>query len=71
MFSFFLCLCEARGSKLSLRICSIVGWSFFERNKSLMGFVKCTSCVKYASRVKCATAREGIYFISLAIPPIL
>jgi len=29
---------------------------FFQRNKSLMGFVKCTSCVKYASRVKCAAA---------------
>ena len=26
--------------------------------------MKCTSCVKYASRVKCAAAREGIYFIS-------
>ena len=38
---------------------------FFQRNKSLTGFVKCTSCVKYASRVKCAAAREGIYFISL------
>ncbi len=37
---------------------------FFQRNKSLAGFVKCTSCVKYASRVKCAAAREGIYFIS-------
>ena len=37
---------------------------FFQRNKSLTGFVKCTSCVKYASRVKCAAAREGIYFIS-------
>ena len=37
---------------------------FFQRNKSLVGFVKCTSCVKYASRVKCAAAREGIYFIS-------
>ena len=37
---------------------------FFQRNKSLAGFVKCTSCVKYAPRVKCATAREGIYFIS-------
>ena len=31
---------------------------FFQRNKSLAGFVK------YASRVKCAAAREGIYFIS-------
>ena len=30
---------------------------FFQRNKSLAGFVKCTSCVKYASRVKCAAAR--------------
>jgi hypothetical protein len=38
--------------------------AFFQRNKSLAGFVKCTSCVKYASRVKCAAAREGIYFIS-------
>ena len=37
---------------------------FFQRNKSLAGFVKCTSCVKYASHVKCAAAREGIYFIS-------
>ena len=37
---------------------------FFQRNKSLTGFVKCTSCVNYASRVKCAAAREGIYFIS-------
>ena len=37
---------------------------FFQRNKSLVGFVKCTSCVKYALRVKCAAAREGIYFIS-------
>ena len=37
---------------------------FFQRNKSPTGFVKCTSCVKYASRVKCAAAREGIYFIS-------
>ena len=37
---------------------------FFQRNKSLAGFVKCTSCVKYASRVKCAAARERIYFIS-------
>ena len=37
---------------------------FFQRNKSLTGFVKCTSCVKYASRVKCAAAREGICFIS-------
>ena len=24
--------------------------------------MKCTSCVKYASRVKCAAAREVIYF---------
>ena len=39
---------------------------FFQRNKSLAGFVKRTSCVKYASRVKCAAAREGIYFISLS-----
>ena len=31
---------------------------FFQRNKSLTGFVKCTSCVKYASRVKCAAARD-------------
>ena len=37
---------------------------FFQRNKSLAGFVKCTACVKYAPRVKCAAAREGIYFIS-------
>ena len=37
---------------------------FFQLNKSLMGFVKCTSCVKYASHVKCAAARERIYFIS-------
>ena len=41
-----------------------IALGFFQRNKSLAGFVKCTSCVKYASRVKCATAREGIYFIS-------
>ena len=26
--------------------------------------MKCTSCVKYVSRVKYAAAREGIYFIS-------
>ena len=31
--------------------------SFFQRNKSLAGFVKCTACVKYAPRVKCAAAR--------------
>ena len=37
---------------------------FFQRNKSLTGFVKCTACVKYAPRVKCAAARQGIYFIS-------
>ena len=30
---------------------------FFQRNKSRTGFVKCTLCVKYASRVKCAAAR--------------
>ena len=35
---------------------------FFQRNKSLAGFVKYTSCVKYASRVKCAAAREGDLF---------
>ena len=37
---------------------------FFQRNKSLAGFVKYPSGVKYASRVKCAAARGGIYFIS-------
>ena len=36
---------------------------FFQRNKSLAGFVKCTLCVKYAPRVMCAAAREGMYFI--------
>ena len=40
--------------KKALAICKC----FFQRNKSLMGFVKCTS------RVKCAAAREGSYFIS-------
>ena len=40
---------------------------FFQRNKSLVGFVKCPSGVKYASRVKCAAAREGIYFISHSV----
>ena len=39
--------------------------SFFQRNKSLAGFVKLPSAVKYASCVKCAAACEGIYFISL------
>ena len=37
---------------------------FFQRNKSLVGFVKSTPCVKCAPRVKCAAAREGVYFIS-------
>ena len=32
------------------------------QKKALAGFVKCTSCVKYASRVKCAAAREGDLF---------
>ena len=45
-------------------ICLLTNVCFFQRNKSLAGFVKCTLCVKYASRVKCAAAREGIYFIS-------
>ena len=39
-------------------ICPPDNVCFFQRNKSLAGFVKCTSCVKYAA------AREGIYFIS-------
>ena len=37
---------------------------FFNEINPPAGFVKCTLCVKYASRVKCAAAREGIYFVS-------
>ena len=32
-----------------------------QRNKSHAGFVKCTPCVKYAPRVKCAAARERFF----------
>ena len=39
--------------------------SFFQRNKSLAGFVKCTPCVKYANGVWNASGRWRIYFISL------
>ena len=35
MFSFFLCLCEARGSKLSLRIRSIAVRLFFMHQTSI------------------------------------
>ena len=37
----------------------------FQRNKSLAGFVKCPSGVKYAFGVWNALRRVGIYFISL------
>ena len=40
--------------------------SFFLCKKSLTGFVKYTSCVKYGFAMgKCAAAREGISFLSL------
>jgi len=39
--------------------------AFFNEINPLRDFVKCTSCVKYVSRVKCATARKG--FISFHI----
>ena len=35
-----------------------------QRNKSLTGFVKCSSCVKFAFSECNACGREGIYFIS-------
>ena len=35
-----------------------------QRNKSLTGFVKCTSRVKFAFSERNACGREGIYFIS-------